>query len=134
MSNPAAPAFVEEVVIQGHIIDSLLLPKVLDGILTHGGSYVIKDIRIGQKQTDPSYARIEVRADTAEQLQKVLAEIHDHGAMPVNDADCRAAAADMNGAFPEDFYSTTNFRTQVRLGGEWIDVEDQEMDCGIVID
>ena len=40
----------------------------------------------------------------------------------------------MDGAFPEDFYSTTNYRTQVRLGGEWIDVEDQEMDCGILID
>ena len=40
----------------------------------------------------------------------------------------------MDGAFPEGFYSTTNFRTQVRLGGEWIDVEDQEMDCGIVVD
>jgi lysine-ketoglutarate reductase/saccharopine dehydrogenase-like protein (TIGR00300 family) len=40
----------------------------------------------------------------------------------------------MNGAFPENFYSTTNYRTQVRLRGEWIDVEDQEMDCGILID
>src|SRR5208282_3939143 len=27
-----------------------------------------------------------------------------------------------------------NFRTQVRLGAEWIEVEDQEMDCGILID
>ena len=43
-------------------------------------------------------------------------------------------AADMDGAFPEGFYSTTNFRTQVRLGGEWIEVEDQEMDCGILVD
>ena len=40
----------------------------------------------------------------------------------------------MDGAFPEGFYSTTNFRTQVRLDGEWIEVEDQEMDCGILID
>jgi lysine-ketoglutarate reductase/saccharopine dehydrogenase-like protein (TIGR00300 family) len=40
----------------------------------------------------------------------------------------------MAGAFPEGFYSTTSFRTQVRLGGEWLDVEDQEMDCGILVD
>ncbi len=40
----------------------------------------------------------------------------------------------MDGAFPEGFYSTTNYRTQVRLGGEWIEVEDQEMDCGILVD
>src|SRR5205085_477986 len=35
---------------------------------------------------------------------------------------------------PENFYSTTNYRTQIRLKGEWIDVEDQEMDCGILVD
>src|SRR5262249_2109311 len=42
--------------------------------------------------------------------------------------------ADMDGAFPEGFYSTTNYRTQIRLKGEWIDVEDQEMDCAILVD
>jgi lysine-ketoglutarate reductase/saccharopine dehydrogenase-like protein (TIGR00300 family) len=126
--------FVEEVEIQGHIIDSLLLPKVLDEILTHGGSYIIKDIRIGQRQADPSHARIEVRADSADRLREVLDSIHDHGAVPVTARDCKTVAADMDGAFPEDFYSTTNYRTQVRLGGEWIEVEDQEMDCGILVD
>jgi lysine-ketoglutarate reductase/saccharopine dehydrogenase-like protein (TIGR00300 family) len=125
---------VEDVEIQGHIIDSLILPKVLDEILTHGGSYVIKDIRIGQRQTDPSYARIEVRADTGDKLREILDSIHDHGAAPVVVRDCQTVAADMDGAFPEGFYSTTSFRTQVRLNGEWIDVEDQEMDCGILVD
>ena len=71
--------FVEEVEIQGHIIDSLLLPKVLDEILTHGGTYVLKDIRIGQRQSDPSHARIEVRAATAAALQEILDVIHDYG-------------------------------------------------------
>jgi lysine-ketoglutarate reductase/saccharopine dehydrogenase-like protein (TIGR00300 family) len=126
--------FVEDVEIQGHIIDSLILPKVLDEILTHGGSYVIKDIRIGQRQTDASYARIEVRADSGDKLREILDAIHDHGAAPVAVRDCQTVAADMDGAFPEGFYSTTSFRTQVRLGSEWIDVEDQEMDCGILID
>src|SRR5262245_47593190 len=99
-----APGFVEEVEIQGHIIDSLILPKVLDEILTHGGSYVLKDIRIGQKQTDPSHARIEVRAPTAAALQEILDVIHDHGAVRTAPGDCTAVAADMDGAFPEGFY------------------------------
>ncbi len=128
------PVHVEEVEIQGHIIDSLILPKILDEILTRGGSYILKDIRIGQRQADPSYARVEVRATTAESLQEVLASIHDHGAVPTVVSDAHVVPADMDGAFPEDFYSTTNYRTQVRLGGDWIDVEDQEMDCGIIVD
>lgn len=134
---PAAASgqgFVEDVEIQGHIIDSLLLPKVLDEILTNGGSFVIKDIRVGQHQEDTSYARIEVRAATAEKLRGILDAIHDHGAVPVADRDCTIVAADMNGAFPEGFYSTTNYRTQIRINGEWLDVEDQEMDCGILVD
>ena len=134
VTSSSAPAFVEEVVLQGHIIDSLLLPKVLDEILTRGGAYVLRDIRIGTRQTDTSYAKIAVQAPSAHTLHDILNAIHDHGAVPANAQDCQVVDADMDGAFPETFYSTTNFRTQIRLGGEWIEVEDQEMDCGIIID
>jgi lysine-ketoglutarate reductase/saccharopine dehydrogenase-like protein (TIGR00300 family) len=133
-SSPTATESVEEVEIQGHIIDSLILPKVLDEILTLGGTYVLKEIRIGQRQQDPSYARVQVRAASTAHLRKVLDAIHDHGAVSALDQNCQTVLSDMDGAFPEGFYSTTNYRTQVRLNGEWIEVEDQEMDCGILID
>jgi lysine-ketoglutarate reductase/saccharopine dehydrogenase-like protein (TIGR00300 family) len=125
---------VEEVEIQGHIIDSLLLPKVLDEILTRGGAYEIKEIRVGQGREDPSFARIQVRAPSEPVLEEILDAIHDHGAAPVAAQDCTFAEADMDGAFPEGFYSTTSHRTQIRIDGEWIDVEDMEMDCGILLD
>jgi lysine-ketoglutarate reductase/saccharopine dehydrogenase-like protein (TIGR00300 family) len=135
MATPAKQGpFFEEVEIQGHIIDSLLLPKVLDEIITRGATFVMKEVKIGERQTDTSYARIEVRAPTPEVLHDVLDSIHDHGAVSTTTQDCEVVAADMDGAFPERFYSTTNSRTQVRLKGEWIDVEDQEMDCGILVD
>ena len=133
MASKVASTFAEEVELQGHIIDSLLLPKVLDEILTRGGQYVIKEIKLGKRQVDPSFASIEVRADSAAHLDEILHAIHDHGAVPKSIADCVAELADMNGAFPARFYSTTNYRTQVHLGGEWIDVEDQEMDCGLTL-
>jgi lysine-ketoglutarate reductase/saccharopine dehydrogenase-like protein (TIGR00300 family) len=133
-TGATSPRFFEEVEIQGHIIDSLLLPKVLDEIITHGGTFTIKDIRVGQHQSDPSFARIEVRANSTSDLHEILDAIHDHGAVPTSAKDCVTVQADLEGSFPEGFYSTTNYRTQVRLNGEWIDVEDQEMDCGILID
>jgi lysine-ketoglutarate reductase/saccharopine dehydrogenase-like protein (TIGR00300 family) len=132
--NPAASDAVEDVEVRGHIIDSLILPKVLDGITAAGGRFLIKDIAVGQDRTDPSFARIEVRAGSDEQLQAILAQIADHGAVAVHDRDARVVAADMDGAFPEGFYSTTNQRTEVRVGSHWHAVADQEMDCGIVID
>ena len=125
---------IEHVEMSGHIVDSLLLPKVLDAILSRGGGYHIEALRLGQRQDDPSFARIEIKADTPEQLEGILAEIHPHGAVPSHIADCLTVLADLDGAFPDGFYCSTNFRTQLRLNGEWIDVEDQEMDCGIVID
>jgi len=127
-------AHVEHVEMTGHIVDSLLLPKVLDAILSRGGRYHIETLRLGQRQDDPSFVRIEVRTDTAEQLEAILAEVHPHGAVPAHPSDCRTAAADVAGAFPDGFYCSTNFRTQVKLAGEWVDVEDQEMDCGILVD
>ena len=131
-SSPLHPA-VEEVVLEGHIIDSLILPKILDEILTHGGSFELKELRIGQRQSDPSFVRIAVRAPDDAVLREILDNIHDHGAMPVAPTDCKYVAADMDSAFPEGFYSTTNHRTQIRLHGEWIEVQDQEMDCGILV-
>ncbi len=127
-------AAVEEVEVRGHIIDSLILPKILDIITTAGGSFRIKTIVIGQARQDPSEAVIDVEAPNDALLTQILAQIYDHGAVPTSAQDCRLVAADMPGAFPEGFYSTTNHRTQVRLDGHWIDVADQEMDCGIVVD
>ncbi|VTT99153.1 Uncharacterized protein OS=Planctomyces maris DSM 8797 GN=PM8797T_00277 PE=4 SV=1: Saccharop_dh_N [Gemmataceae bacterium] len=129
-----AASYVEHVEMTGHIVDSLLLPKVLDAILSRGGQYNIEALRLGERQDDPSFVRIEVRAASPEQLDAILAEVHPHGAVPAQAADCVAVAADVDGAFPDGFYCSTNFRTQVRLGGEWVDVEDQEMDCGILVD
>jgi len=128
------PRFVEEVEVRGHIIDSLILPKILDLITGSGGSFRIKNISIGQARKDPSFALVEVQAASEALLQAILAQIHDHGAVPIAAGDCRVVAADMDGAFPESFYSTTNQRTEVRLNGHWLPVADQEMDCGIVID
>jgi lysine-ketoglutarate reductase/saccharopine dehydrogenase-like protein (TIGR00300 family) len=126
--------FVEEVEVRGHIIDSLILPKILDSIAGGGGNFKIKEITIGQARNDPSHALLEVCADDEQVLNRILAQIADHGATPTDVRDCCLAAADIAGAFPEDFYSTTNQRTEVRVAGHWLEVADQEMDCAIVVD
>lgn len=133
-AKPGEPSFVEDVEVSGHIIDSLILPKILDTITAAGGSFTIKQIAIGHARSDPSHALVEVRAPSEQRLREILDAIYDHGAVPVVTSDCRLEAADMPGAFPEGFYSTTNQRTEVRIGGEWIEVGLQEMDCGIAVD
>ncbi|MEQ8789801.1 MAG: TIGR00300 family protein [Pirellulaceae bacterium] len=130
----AGPLFVEDVEVTGHIIDSLILPKILDLITAAGGSFEIPEITIGHARSDPSYARVQVQAGSEKLLREILDDIRDHGAVPVVDRDCRLVEADIAGAFPEGFYSTTNQRTEIRLDGEWVEVRQQEMDCGIAVD
>src|SRR5436190_17010171 len=98
----------EIVEVSGHIIDSLLLPKIMDEILARGGAYDLEQIDVGHGPTDTSYARIKVQAKTAHELEDILEAIQDHGATPIKQEDCAIEIADMDGAFPEAFYSTTN--------------------------
>lgn len=128
------PGVIEEIEVRGHIVDSLLLPKILDRILLMGGTFEIRECKIGARRVDPSYARIAIAADSHEKLDEILGDLVEHGAVPVAPEDAATVPADIAGAFPDNFYSTTNERTQVRMAGRWVDVADQEMDCGIVID
>src|SRR5437764_825966 len=109
----ATAGAVEEVEVRGHIIDSLLLPKILDRILQMGGTFEIKECRIGARRVDPSYARIAIRTDSASDLDAILGDLVEHGASSVDPGDARMVPADIAGAFPEGFYSTTNQHTQV---------------------
>ena len=47
------------------------------------------------------------------------------------DADARTAEAEQDGVFPEGFYATTSFATDVRIGGAWVSVSGIEMDVAI---
>ena len=93
--------YIEDVEISGHIIDSLILPKILDGITAAGGSFRIKEISIGHARSDPSFALVQVRAASAERLAHILSQIRDHGAVPTVDQDCRLVPSEIDGAFPD---------------------------------
>jgi lysine-ketoglutarate reductase/saccharopine dehydrogenase-like protein (TIGR00300 family) len=122
----------ETVVLSGHIIDSLILAKVLDTILMMGGSFDLEEVSIGKTRNESSRARIVVRASSMTLLADILQAIQPHGASVDRELDCQCKAAPADGVFPDDFYATTHLPTQVRLAGQWIDVEGIEMDLGIV--
>lgn len=124
----------ETVELRGHIIDSLLLPKVLDEIMTLGGAFEIMDLAVGHTREDTSRATIRITAPDETRLDAILGRIGHHGAVPLHQDDVRLVAADCDGAFPDGFYCTTHFDTWIRQGGAWIAVERPEMDCGIAFD
>src|SRR4030095_10889069 len=94
----------ETIELRGHIIDSLILPKVLDQILTRGASFKIKEIKIGQNRADQSFARIEVSADSSDALNELTLRLRQHGAEVVECADRKFANGAEAGGFPYTFY------------------------------
>lgn len=123
----------ETIELRGHIIDSLILPKVLDQILTHGANFKITEIKIGKKRADPSFARIEVSAETNEALDNLVLRLRQHGAEVAKREDAQLAPAPADGVFPRDFYVTTNQQTFVRLDGKEVEVKPTMMDSGIAV-
>jgi lysine-ketoglutarate reductase/saccharopine dehydrogenase-like protein (TIGR00300 family) len=126
--------FSETIELRGHIIDSLILPKVLDQILTHGANFKIGEIKIGKKRADQSFARIEVAAETSEALDELVLRLRQHGAEPIKRKDAQLASASMDGVFPRDFYLTTNQQTFIRLDGKEIEVRPAMTDSAIAVD
>ena len=122
----------EAVEIRGHIIDSLILPRVLDEIVEAGADYRIEQFEVGKSHDDPSFARIEISAER-DVLDRLLGRLADLGADLPDAGDARLIPADRDGVFPEGFYSTTNLPTQLRSDGAWLWVENPEMDCAIVV-
>ena len=126
--------FSETIELRGHIIDSLILPKVLDEIIARGGNFKIGEIKIGENRVDQSFARIEVNSPTHEGLDDIVLRLRQHGAEVVEKKNVRLVSAPADGVFPEDFYVTTNQQTFVQLDDEEIEVQPAIMDSAIVVD
>jgi lysine-ketoglutarate reductase/saccharopine dehydrogenase-like protein (TIGR00300 family) len=120
--------------LDGHVVDSLLLAKVLDVIVDAGARYRIVELDVGTTSVDPSHVRLEVTSVDEESLDGLLAELQVHGVNRVDASDAELVIADRDGVLPEGFYSTTNMPTWVRVGGRWIPSGRPEMDCALVVD
>jgi lysine-ketoglutarate reductase/saccharopine dehydrogenase-like protein (TIGR00300 family) len=124
----------EEITLEGHIIDSYVLPRVWDRIMDSGGEFDLLEIRVGKTKQETSFARMKISADTPAHMDALLEALSELGAVVTSPADARTEPAPRDGALPDDFYSTTNLPTQLRLGGRWVDVANTEMDLAIVVD
>jgi lysine-ketoglutarate reductase/saccharopine dehydrogenase-like protein (TIGR00300 family) len=119
---------------QGHLIDSGDLQAILTTIVEHGATYEIERLDVGRTNADVSRLTIAVSADTRASLEHLLEKLSPYGCYVHGAPDVQLRPVDIAGAAPEDFYSTTNHRTEVHLDGHWVPVKDQRMDAAIVLD
>ncbi len=124
----------EPVEISGHVVDSGVLSALLDDVRDYGADYVVDELRLGKDRDDETYARIIVSAADDDALARLLMRLQTRGANLTQHEDADSALAEADGVFPDGFYSSTNLNSQVRVEGRWIDVDQPEMDCGIVLE
>ena len=120
--------------LEGHIIDSGMMQAAFGIVMDQGGSFDVEEFEIGRRKDEESYARLLVTADTEDDLQRIVHDLHQQGANPADPDDATLEPAPDDRVVPQGFYSTTNHPTQIRYDGEWIDVENAEMDCAVVVE
>lgn len=123
----------ERLELRGHVLDRAELPRILNEVLDAGADYVIERFDVGKQATDASYVRIAITAATEGEVDLLLNRLMAFGANRAEPGELLLRAVDVAGSFPLDFYSTTNYETEVLIDGRWRRVRNPEMDCGIVV-
>jgi lysine-ketoglutarate reductase/saccharopine dehydrogenase-like protein (TIGR00300 family) len=119
---------------EGHLIDSNILNAIFDKVIERGGAFEVLDFSIGRTNEDFSRISLKVSAQSEPGLQRLVEDLMQLGCNPVQQRDAVVRDADRDGCVPDDFYSTTNMRTHVRVGGHWVEVEKQRMDAVIALE
>ena len=123
----------ETVEAEGHLIDSGNFQAILTTVVEHGSDYEILQFDVGRNNAQGSHLTLQLTSDTEPRLQDLLSKLSVFGCYVKDTPDVLVRPADMDGAVPIDFYSTTNHRTQVFLNGAWVDVANQRMDAVLVV-
>ena len=107
---------------------------MFDTVVRHDAAFDVLEFRIGRTNDEPSFVSMRVTSKTPAALTEVLEELVSLGCRVANAEDAHVVPADRDGCAPEDFYSTTNHQTSVRIDGRWVPVDRQRMDAAIVIE
>lgn len=125
--------FVKTILIEGHILDSLTLTKILDRIHNCGALFELLEMTVGKAPEDISSARLFLQAKDKRTMDDLLEYIIAHGGKIVALADAKLEPSPADGVFPDGFYSTTNLETYVQVRGKELKVKDEAMDLGIAV-
>jgi lysine-ketoglutarate reductase/saccharopine dehydrogenase-like protein (TIGR00300 family) len=117
----------------GHLIDSGVLSGIFDKIIELKCAYEVVRFDIGRTNDDASSIQMRLTAPDQATLDDLLQQLTTFGCHPLAERNAVLRPAEKDRCVPDDFYSTTNHRTHVRLQGRWVEVTKQRMDAVIVV-
>lgn len=118
---------------QGHLIDSHIMEEIFDKVVEYNSRFEVEEFSIGRTNGERSYLRLKVESPTSEDMEHLLGQLLSLGCSPVDSGDAQLRTVDRDTCAPEDFYSTTNHKTQIRISGKWLEVSSQRMDALVVL-
>jgi lysine-ketoglutarate reductase/saccharopine dehydrogenase-like protein (TIGR00300 family) len=130
---PGAPGLARRFLAEGHLIDSGLLTRMLNVIVDEGADYRVIDFRMGRVRTDASRLELEVTCRSPEKLEAVTGHLVNQGCWEKAAEEALVRPAPKDSCVPDDFYATTNRRTEIFRNGQWREVADMRMD-GVVVE
>lgn len=117
----------------GHLIDSGILTTIFNLIIGEGADYQVVSFDIGKMNEEYSTMELDLIADNEDQIEVITQKLVQAGCYEKTAPEAVLKPAPRDGCVPDDFYSTTNHRTEVFIRGEWRQVERQRMDAAIVV-
>lgn len=128
-----AKKFEHEIEVKGHLIDSMILTKIFDVIMDLDGEFQVQEFRVGKRKKDESYSKLLIQGKSQKHLDEILESVYRAGATSKIQQEIKLQAATKDMVMPDNFYSTTNNRTDVFYKGKWITVENMMMDKCIIV-
>jgi lysine-ketoglutarate reductase/saccharopine dehydrogenase-like protein (TIGR00300 family) len=134
--SPQASTIQSRVIhLEGHLLDSGLVNRVLDTIVAGGGSFQVLNFSLGEQRQDASAASIKISAPNTAAMADIMGQLVDLGATSATEEASNAMleAVKQPGVAPDDFYVTNIYPTEVLLGNQWVKVQGQRMDGAIAV-
>ncbi len=121
--------------LEGHLLDSGLVNRVLDTIVSGGGSFQVVNFNLGAQRLDTSLAEVKVSAPDRVVMADIMGQLIDLGAIDGTEAvaNVQLEAVTQAGVAADDFYATNIYPTEISIDGQWVKVQGQRMDGAIAV-
>ena len=117
----------------GHLIDSGIMSEIFNTIMNEGADYEVTSFNIGKRKSEKSRLELILKCKDIEELEILSGRLTSLGAYEKGAVESVFKSAEKDSNVPEDFYSTSNHRTEIFLNGKWANVGSQRMDAVIVL-
>lgn len=133
-ANQTSLTHKQAVQIQGHLIDSLTLAKVIDLVQSQGGDYHLNHLAIGHLKNELSTVMLTIEAESAEKLNTILESLTPYGVKKAHLNSVQTATCQQAGVAPKGALLQSGLPAQLFWNDQWLKVDNSAGHLVVVLD